>query len=122
MRPRLMSGAAAICLAILVAAPSWAQSDRTRIDGDAWLNSTAEIRKAFLIGATSMISLDRAYARRRGTEPSVPASRTATALEDMTLDEVSARITQWYEAHPDRKRMPVMAVIWVDIVNPRDRR
>lgn len=122
MRRTLMSGVAAACLSVLLAAPAWAQSDRARVDGDAWLASTPEIRKAFLVGASSMMALERAYARRRGTEPSVPASRTAAALEDLTLDQISERITRWYETHPDRRRMPVMAVIWVDIVNPRDQR
>jgi hypothetical protein len=69
-----------------------------------------------------MVALDRAYSRRKGTPTSVVGSRTAEALENMTLDEVSARITRWYEANPDRRRMPVMAVVWIDIVNPRDRR
>jgi hypothetical protein len=86
------------------------------------MSSSTEMRKAFLVGAGSMMAMERAYARRKGTAASVPSSRTAEALEDMTLDEVSARITRWYEANPDRRRMPVMAVVWIDIVNPRDRR
>ena len=122
MKRTLLGAAAAACFSILIASPSWAQSDRARIDGDAWLSSTPEIRKSFLIGASSMIALDRAYSRRKGTPASVAGSRTAEALENMTLDEVSARITRWYEANPDRRRTPVMAVVWIDIVNPRDRR
>jgi hypothetical protein len=122
MKRRLLGVAAAVCLSILTASPSWAQSDRARVDGDAWLNSTPDVRKSFLIGASSMVALDRAYSRRKGTPASVVGSRTAEALEDMTLDEVSARITRWYEANPDRRRLPVMAVVWIDIVNPRDRR
>jgi hypothetical protein len=122
MKRRLLGVAAAVCLSILTASPSWAQSDRAKVDGDAWLNSTPDVRKSFLIGASSMVALDRAYSRRKGTPASVVGSRTAEALEDLTLDEVSARITRWYEANPDRRRMPVMAVVWIDIVNPRDRR
>ncbi len=42
----------------------------------------------------------------------------AKAVEGMTLDQISERITRWYEANPGRRNVPVMGVIWFEIVVP----
>ena len=82
------------------------------------LASSDEVRKAFLIGASSMLAMEEAYAKKKGTALPEAGAMARKAVTGMTLDQVSARITRWYEANPGRRNMPVMGVIWVDMVKP----
>lgn len=99
-------------------AGAMAQQKPVVVDGNVWLNASAESRKAFLAGANSMIALEMAYARKKGTQP--PAAGTAfhDATGEITLDDMSERITRWYQDHPERRQMPVLGAAWLDMVSP----
>jgi len=43
----------------------------------------------------------------------------ANELGNLKLVDIEARITRWYEAHPEKMAMPVMGVIWQNIVEQR---
>ena len=100
-------------------ATSAAQASKAKpviVNGDLWLKSSSELRKVFLVGAANMIALEMAYAQKMG-KPTTPSVERAThALHGMTLDEISSRITKWYEANPTRRDVPAIGVIWIDIV------
>lgn len=113
--PQLLASA---ILAAGLIAPAVSFAQRIIVDGNLWMNSSPEVRKAFLIGAGNMAALEKAYATKKGT-PQPPAAEAArVALQGVTLDQLSERITNWYQANPGRKEYPVMAVIWTDIVKP----
>jgi hypothetical protein len=86
--------------------------------GNRWLQSSPQERKAFLIGASNMMALEAAYARKRGTPSPLAGSKAGAALEHMTLDQISDRITRWYEANPGRRQTPVIGVLWSELVEP----
>lgn len=109
---------AAAALAALLAAPVAAQRPPVVIDGHTWMSSSRETQKAFLVGAGNMIAAELAYAKKNGTPPPPVGSRLVTAVEDLTLDDVSNRITRWYESNPGRRSLPVMGVLWIDMVAP----
>jgi hypothetical protein len=118
---KLIGHVAAACFLVflaLLATPVLAQRAPTVVDGNLWLQSSPEVRKAFLVGASSMLAMEAAYAKKKGTPPSVAGTMASQAMDRVTLDDISNRITRWYEANPDRRTMPVMGVIWVDIVQP----
>lgn len=103
------------------ATTSAAQASKARpviVNGDLWLKSTNDLRKAFLVGAANMIALETAYARKTGTPTSAAMARATHALQGMTLDQISSRVTKWYEANPTRHEVPVIGVIWIDMVKP----
>jgi hypothetical protein len=108
----------AFALAILAAMSAAAERPPIVVDGEKWLASSPEIRKAFLIGAGNMMALETAYSKRHGTPPPPAGAMTAKAVDGMTLDQISDRVTRWYEANPQRRHTPVMGVIWIDIVRP----
>jgi hypothetical protein len=87
------------------------------VDGELWLRSSPETRKAFLVGAGNMMALETAYSRKKGTPPPVAGAMAGKALDGLTLDQISSRVTRWYEGNPGRRNMPVMGVIWVDMVD-----
>lgn len=99
---------------------AWADSSQaaTRIvvDGNDWMESNSVQRQAFLIGVANMIVAETAYARRHGTGAPPVGSLVTEAVRDMKLDEIEQRITGWYEANPARMSMPVMGVLWKDLV------
>jgi hypothetical protein len=86
------------------------------VDGDMWLQSSREHRQAFLVGAVNMMALESAYARKMGAPSTAASVRAANALEHKTLDHMSDRITRWYEANPGRRNVPVVGVLWMDMV------
>jgi hypothetical protein len=86
--------------------------------GNRWMRSSPEERKAFIIGASNMMALESAYAKKKGTPSPLAGTRAAAALEHMTLDQISDRITRWYQANPDRLAVPVIAVVWSELVEP----
>ena len=95
-----------------------AQRSPGMVDGEMWLSSTPEVRKAFLIGAANMIALEAAYSKKKGTPAPVAGTLTTKAVDRLTLDQISQRLTTWYEANPDRRDAPVMSVVWTQIVQP----
>jgi hypothetical protein len=42
-----------------------AQAGPAVIDGDMWVSSSPEVRKAFLAGASSMITLESVYSKKK---------------------------------------------------------
>jgi hypothetical protein len=119
MKTNVNTLVAALCLVATLAIPGTAQTgSRIIVDGTLWLQSSTEVRKAFLVGAGNMLALESAYARKKGTPAPAATVKTSAALEHMTLNQISSRITRWYEANPGRREMPVMGVIWVDMVDP----
>lgn len=109
---------AAVALAAGMLFASSAPAQHVVVNGDMWLKSSPEIRKAFLVGAGNMIAMEQAYATKKGTARPAVGTMAAKAVEGMTLEQVSQRITHWYEANPQRRDVPVMGVIWIDLVKP----
>jgi hypothetical protein len=109
--------AAVLATGLVVSGPASAQQ-RVVVDGDKWLSATPEARRVFLAGAANKIALESAYSKRDGTPQAAAGAMAAKAVEGMTLDQISERITRWYEANPGRRNVPVMGVIWFDIVAP----
>jgi hypothetical protein len=101
-----------------VAVPALAQSknDVLVVTGTDWMASSSAERKAFLVGAGNMIVAENAYAKRRNVAAAPVSAEITRAVDKMTLADIEARITRWYEANPGRGSTPVMAVVWQDIV------
>lgn len=111
-----------VTAACLVAAsvPALAQKEGTLvIDGNDWISSSAVERRAFLVGAGNMIVAENAYAKRRNVEPETVSAKITRAVDKMTLAEIEARITRWYEANPARMSTPVIGVVWHQIVKAK---
>jgi hypothetical protein len=106
-----------LAVGLIAAAPAFSQQ-RIIVDGTMWLDSSPDLRKAFLVGAGNMLALETAYATRKNLAPPPAGAMTRRAVEGLTLDQLADRVTQWYQAHPDRHDVPVMGVIWIDVVKP----
>jgi hypothetical protein len=86
------------------------------VDGTDWAEATERGRLAFLVGVGNMIVADLAYAQTHEVEPSPVSTMIVDAVSDLTLEDIEETITRWYDAHPDKMDMPVMGVIWLELV------
>jgi len=96
----------------LAAASALAQSTSLVVTGNHWMSASADERKAFLAGATNMIMLEGAYAKKNNLPMPQVGAALIKGADTVRLADVEARITRWYEANPGSLSKPVMAVIW----------
>jgi hypothetical protein len=111
-----------IAAACLVAAcvPALAQKkDSIVIDGNDWISASVVERRAFLVGAGNMIVAENAYAKRRNVAAAPVSAEITRAVDKMTLADIEARITRWYEANPGKMSTPVLGVVWHQIVKTK---
>ena len=61
----------------------------------------------------------------RKTQKKVPGQdktfmrQAARGLAGTTVAEAVKRVDAWYAANPDRMDVPVLSVLWLDIIKPR---
>ena len=114
---RLMLFAASIALAV-ISGVARAQ-EIPLVTGEHWTKSTAEMKKAYLIGIANIVLVEVAY---EGGNPASDAQsmlpRMVKGLKGHTLDSVRDALDKWYAAHPDRMQRPVIETIWFEMVVP----
>ena len=119
IRPALMRWFVAACLAVSIT-PALAQRAGTLVvNGDDWLSATVIERRAFLVGAANMIIAEEAYAKRRSLAPAPVGAQVTKGVGKLSMPEIEARITRFYEGSPGRRSTPVMGVLWQEFVRAR---
>lgn len=91
------------------------------VDGALWSQSSKVEKKAYLVGASNLLSVEYAYQTRNGNPPDREQTTVQdffTKIDNISLDETIQRVDDWYQKNPDRLDMAVLAVIWVDMVEP----
>jgi hypothetical protein len=66
-----------------------------------------------------MIIAEGAYAKRNKLEMPPVSERIVKAVAQLKFADIESRITQWYEANPAKRSMPVMGVVWQGIVGQK---
>lgn len=90
------------------------------VNGSHWAKASAKERRAFLIGAANMIVAELAYAKRNELNPPPVSDRIVKAVTDLTFEDIENLITLWYDEHPQEQSMPVMGIIWKEIVKKHE--
>lgn len=97
----------------LIALPVGAQTTGTLVvTGKDWMSATGTERRAFLIGAANMVMAEGAYAKRRNLPPAPVGARLTEGVGKLTMADIEARVTRFYESNPGRIGEPVMGVLW----------
>lgn len=86
------------------------------VDGEDWMSATPVERRAFLVGAGNMIIAEAAYAKRNNREVAPVAAGIIKGVDKVTLKDIEARVTRFYEANPSRLKTPVLGVVWSEYV------
>ncbi|MGK9165076.1 hypothetical protein KXR53_02195 [Inquilinus limosus] len=109
----LLVGAALIAAAAAVPARA---GDVPLVTGDHWIKASEAEKKAFLVGAANIISVEYELRRddRRRAQPGV-VDDLIIGLQPMSLADISKAIDDYYAAHPDQVSRAVVEVIVTDV-------
>jgi hypothetical protein len=89
------------------------------VTGKQWVESTDQVKKAYLVGMANVVQVERAY--HAGNVPSDAQSvlpRLAKGLQDQTLDSVREGLDRWYASHRDQLQRPVIETLWFEMALP----
>ena len=111
--------AACVAASLSFAALGAAAQGMPIADGTHWMASSDAEKTAFVIGVANTLALELAYATKTGKTDLSAGDRASKVLANVSIADVSSRITAWYRANPGRMNMPVVGVIWVDMVKPK---
>jgi hypothetical protein len=89
------------------------------VTGEHWTKSSAEMKKAYLVGIANIVLVELAY---EGANPAPDGQsmlpRMGKGLKGQTLDTVRDALDRWYAAHPEQMQRPVIETIWFEMVVP----
>jgi len=97
-----------------------AAEDVDFVAGKMWKSSRRNVKRAYLVGISNLMSAEYAYQKETGPPPDQQTTirRLYEEIDDVTLDVAISRVDGWYEANPDKLDMTVLEVIWLDMVRP----
>ncbi|MDH4566309.1 hypothetical protein E8E95_06420 [Pseudomonas sp. BN414] len=111
-------GMLALALSVTLAT-AWGADEVPMITGEQWMQSSPEIKKAYLIGIANAFQVEAAYhATKPPSDEQSLIPRFSRGLKGHTLDTVREGLNQWYAANPDRVKRPVIETIWFEMVVP----
>ena len=104
----------AVLIAAAAAMPAQA-GDVPLVTGEHWTKASEAEKKAFLVGAANVISVE--YELRRDDRRTRPGMINAliTKLQPMSLTDISKGVDDYYAAHPDQVSRAVVEVIVTDV-------
>ena len=109
----------AACMALAMAAGSAQAQEVPVVNGDLWTKSTADVKKAYLVGIANVIQVEAAYqAANAPTNAQSLIPRANKGLQGKTLDAVREQLDRWYAANPDKLQRPVLETIWFEVIAP----
>jgi hypothetical protein len=88
------------------------------VDGNVWMNSTDQEKKAFLFGASSAVVLEYHVRYKNSEEPSRFIKGWVEGLKDMSWTDLANRIDAYYKNNPDQMHRHVFDVIWHEVIMP----
>lgn len=109
----------AACAALAMASNMARADEVPIITGEQWMQSSEQLKKAYLIGIANAYQVEAAYygAKPPSDEQSL-VPRFGRGLKGHTLDSVREGLNTWYDANPDRVKRPVIETIWFEMVVP----
>ncbi|MEX3813824.1 hypothetical protein AB3X96_26770 [Paraburkholderia sp. BR13439] len=87
------------------------------VTGQQWMQSTDEQKKAYLIGISNVIDIERAYAGNTANSNDI-AQRFGKGMQGQTLDSVRQGLDSYYAANPTMIQHPVIETLWFQMVVP----
>lgn len=89
------------------------------VTGEQWVHSSADVKKAYLVGISNLLDVERAYyASNPPPDNQDIAPRFAKGMQGKTLDGVRENLDAWYAANPAQLQRPVIETIWSEMAQP----
>ena len=93
--------------------------------GEIWQQTSPDNKKAWLFGIDTVVDVEKAInekmaAPKRGKKPPVSpfVKNWISALDNVKRTDIIDTVDQWYAAHPDQLKRPVLDTIWYEIIVP----
>ena len=87
------------------------------VTGQQWMQSTDEQKKAYLVGISNVIDIERAYAGNMANSNDI-AQRFGKGMQGQTLDSVRQGLDSYYAANPTMIQHPVIETLWFQMIVP----
>lgn len=92
------------------------------LKGDTWIKMSDDEKISFLWGAGHVVSIQEVLARNNAdlkkSNAFVNKIMEARTNKPMTMNEVAAKVDEYYQANPDKLDKPVVEVIWTETIVP----
>jgi hypothetical protein len=92
------------------------------LKGDTWVKMSDDEKISFLWGAGHVVSIQEVLARNNAdlkkSNAFVNKIMEARTNKPMTMNEVAAKVDEYYQANPDKLDKPVVEVIWTETIVP----
>jgi len=93
------------------------------LKGDTWVKMSDDEKISFIWGAGHIVSIQEVLARDnqdlKESNTFVNKIMEARSNQPMTMNQVAAKVDEYYQANPDKLDKPVVEVIWTETVVPR---
>ncbi len=117
---QIKAACAVACLALSLVGWSSANAEFMVVTGKHWQNGTEEQKQAFLLGAATIIELEK---EMQGSNPPADADSAVPVLvrglSPLTLTQIKEKLDQYYASNPDKQSVPVIRVIYFEMAKPR---
>jgi hypothetical protein len=87
------------------------------VTGQQWMASTEAEKKAYLVGISNLLDVERAYADKAANSNDL-ALGFAKGMQGQTLDSVRQGLDNYYAANPAMIQHPVIETLWFQMVEP----
>lgn len=121
MNSRILSLAGACCLGAIWAWSPVATADAVIVTGKHWVDSSYQLKKAYLLGVANVLDVEEAYYGDNpasDTQSYIPRTVRGLAAGGYTVDTVLTGLDEWYAANPANLDRPVLETIWAEMVIP----
>lgn len=126
-----------LALSLILAAQSAMATDDVRnpvdqLTGAIWMDSSADLKEAFLYGVECVITIEQAVASQLGEHAKKGGKNKGqtytlspfekgwmTAFEGVSRGKIATDVDAWYSAHPEQLNRPVFAVLWHELIVPK---
>lgn len=119
MKSRTRAALAAACVALATGSGLARADEVPLVNGAQWIQSTDQVKKAYLVGIVNIVQVERAYhAGNAPTDAQSVLPRMSMGMRDQTLDSVRDGLDRWYAMHPDQLQRPVIETLWFEMALP----
>jgi hypothetical protein len=107
---------------MLLAAADSSGEDLELATGKDWVASQDVEKAAYLVGIGNLMNVEFAFqmeCRQPPEDDQTIIQAMHRALDDVSLNEVTRTLDTYFEKNPDKRSLPVLVVIWNELVKPK---
>ncbi|MBW1944387.1 MAG: hypothetical protein JRJ51_16330 [Deltaproteobacteria bacterium] len=119
MMRRLLTVLLPVLLAVS-GATAWAAEDLVIVNGEHWVSSSLEQKRAYLFGVGNVLEIEQAMA---GDEYEVRRGRSIVpvlldGLSGVSIANIVTQLDKFYADHSDQIKRPVIEVLYLEMAMP----